>query len=150
MKKYHIHVSYLLPIASILIIITFTSFSKPSATGLAVYSNSAFDASIALQTHEGELLPEHAEIAVLLDGQGASLTVKEFIEKTGNDFNYTEGKLGVIDYEGKGFTGNYTYRLNLTAIGLNTPLQPGNHSLKMSIVYDDIVLSENSQVLDIN
>jgi hypothetical protein len=151
MKKHHIHISYLLPLLSLLVILFFLITTKPDITGLTIADNQeqTFDASLSLTTNENELLPENAEIIILFNNQGRSLTVKEFIEKTNQNFHYTTGELPLVNYQGKGYTGDYSYNLNLSTIGFNTSLEPGSYPLQMSIVYQDIVLSENNEVIEL-
>ena len=95
-----------------------------------------------LITNPNELMPETVEIAITLDDRTASMTIKEFIEKTGQEFSYQQGKMEQLSYEGYGYTGNYTYKLPLSAFNLDRNVKPGSHVLKTQIKYNNLVLFE--------
>ena len=141
-------ISFALPIISFAIIISFLAFTKPAAVGFTIVNanitplNQALEADVTLITSPNELIPEDAAITVMLDNNSASLTIKEFIEKTGREFEYKYGKFEKIGYEGNGYTGNYTYKLPLSAFGLNREIKAGENTLRVQIKYMDLVLFE--------
>ena len=148
-------ISFALPVISLAIIASFLVFTKPATVGFTVVDanitplGQTIDADVSLVTHPNELMPETVEIAIILDDRTASMTIKEFIEKTGQEYNYKEGKMEQLDYEGYGYIGNYTYKLPLSAFKLDRDVEPGSHVLKTQIKYNDLILfeRENSVVI---
>ena len=145
-------ISIALPIVSILIIIGFIA-STNQITGLVILDNTTsqhlIDADITLKTYPDELLPENAHIQISIGNTTASLTIKEFIEKTGTPYNQSYGALPVINYVGRGFTGNHTYKLNLSQLNIDRNIGTGSHTLKTSIVYNGELLFESKREINI-
>lgn len=141
-------ISFALPIISLAIIASFLVFTKPATVGFTVVNanitplGQAIDADVSLITHPSELMPETVEIVVILDDRSASMTIKEFIEKTGMESEYKYGKMEQLAYEGYGYIGNHTYTLPFSAFGIDRNVKPGSHVLKTQIKYNNIVLFE--------
>ena len=133
---------------SLAIIASFLVFTKPATVGFTVVDanitplGQTIDADVSLITNPNELMPETVEIAITLDDRTASMTIKEFIEKTGQEFSYQQGKMEQLNYEGYGYTGNYTYKLPLSAFNLDRNVKPGSHVLKTQIKYNNLILFE--------
>ena len=156
MPDHKLIISFALPIISLAIIISFLTFTKPAAVGFTVVNanitplGQTIDADVSLITNPNELMPETVEIAITLDDRTASMTIKEFIEKTGQEFSYQQGKMEQLSYEGYGYTGNYTYKLPLSAFELDRNVKPGSHVLKTQIKYNNLVLFERENPVVIN
>ena len=137
-------ISLILPITSFFIIIGFVFYGNPSYTGMVTYeignSTRMIQSDVILKTKENEIVPEYAIIKISLDDKRAMLTVKEFIEKTKKPFNYTYGSLEKISYTGYGYSGNYSYTLNLSDFSINTTINLGSHSFVTEITYEDKIL----------
>lgn len=146
MKKKNLHkkINYLLPIISILLVAGFLIYSKPGITGQLILDpgKRIIDADVVLTTRSSELVPENAEIVVAIDNQQRNMSIKDFISKTGSDFIYETKKEPKLDYEGYGYTGNFTYRLNISQFNLNLTVKPGEHSIKTQIVFYNRTLYE--------
>ena len=140
-------VSFMIPIASILIVIGFVFF-KPNITGASVVEqtdNRIIDADITLKTTPNEIIPLHSIIRVSIDTVSGTVPLTQFIEKTGKKFEIVEGALGKINYSGNGYSGNYTYTLTLKDFPLNTTIKNGTHTLINEIVFKDSVLYKNEK-----
>ncbi len=150
MKKYFF---YLVPALSILILGAFLLFYKPAVTGYVVGDiegvslQKNLSARISLATSPEKLLPESAYVAVSIGNESARMTVHDFIEKSGQEYNYTEGTNPILAYSGKGYIGNSTYFLQLSDFGINTRIAPGKHTLEIKVVYQNKTISENSGTL---
>ena len=148
MPDHKLIISFALPIISLAIIVSFLVFTKPAAVGFTVVNanitplGQTIEADVTLITNPNELMPETVEIAITLDDRTASMTIKEFIEKTGQEFSYQQGKMEQLSYEGYGYIGNYTYKLPLSAFNINRETKPGNHILKVQIRYNNKILFE--------
>ena len=148
MPDHKLIISFALPIISLAIIVSFLVFTKPAAVGFTVVNanitplGQTIEADVTLITNPNELMPETVEIAITLDDRTASMTIKEFIEKTGQEFSYQQGKMEQLNYEGYGYTGNYTYKLPLSAFNLDRNVKPGSHVLKTQIKYNNLILFE--------
>ncbi len=141
-----------LPFASILVLLLAVILIKPEPTGLVIYDNSSrkIDAAVTLNLFEGEVLPSDSIVLIDIDGKTARISVSEFIQKSGGEFNYTQGILRAANYIGYGYTGNYTYKLNLSQLLIERNLTSGNHLLTMNIIYGRTVLSERKKNIFIN
>ncbi len=132
------------PLVSILVLLSALYFLQPSATGLAVYSDvgeKEINADVTLTTKEGEVLPKDAIIEAEVDSQKASMTVQEFILKTGQPYEAKRGNFSSM-YYGEGFSGNHQYILALSDFVLNRNIGRGEHTLRTRILYRNKVLYE--------
>lgn len=138
---------YLVPLLSILFLLFYLAFSKPAVTGMAALPE--VSARISLSTSEKDFLPENATISLYFANQEATMTVKDFIFKSKQEYRYIEGNNTILNYKGKGFSGNYTYHLPLEEFDLNRSVKPGKYDLSVRVVYSNIILSEKFEEVSI-
>tara|TARA_Y100000310_G_C20620292_1_gene782916 strand:- start:20 stop:481 length:462 start_codon:yes stop_codon:yes gene_type:complete len=142
-------VSFLLPVMSIAFVFGFLFVTEPTITGFAVVNSSGalrdLDARVTLSTSSGEVIPENAYVVVTIDRKQAFMTVKDFILKSGQEFNYTSGSLDAVSYSGLGFSGDYVYELWLSDFSLDRRVLSGVHTVKMEILYLQHTLLEKSE-----
>ena len=100
MKKF---LPYILPILTI-VIISSILFVNPTITGFAV----ANQLNVEVSTSNGFFVPENSLVVVYLNNKKTEMPIEEFISKSGGEFELT----------GDGYTGDYTYLLNLDEFGL--------------------------------
>ncbi|MDA1196675.1 MAG: hypothetical protein O2779_01795 [Nanoarchaeota archaeon] len=141
--------SFLLPIISIAFVFGFLYATEPTITGFAVVNESGalrnLDARVTLSTSSGEVIPENAYVAVTIDRKQAFMTVRDFILKSGQEYNYTSGELESVSYTGLGFSGDYVYELWLSDFSLDRRVLSGVHTVKMEILYLQHTLLEKSE-----
>lgn len=151
MADFKLWVTYALPAFSVLVLLGYISMSQPAITGFAAINITEeykeLDADINLQTYAGEVLPDTTKVAITLDRETAFMTLGDFIRRTGEPFNYTKGKLAAINYEGYGFGGNFTYSLPLSAFNIFRKVKPGEHTIKMQLIYLQHVLLEKEEAV---
>jgi len=149
--KHKRFVSVALPAASLAVLLLAVLLIKPEQTGLVVLDNPdanssrRIDASVTLNMFDGEVLPRDAFVVVDIDGISTRISVEEFIKISGMDFNYSLGSLKAANYYGYGYTGNFSYRINLSQFPMDRDFLSGNHLLTMKIVYGKNVLSERKK-----
>ena len=100
MKKF---LPYVLPVLTI-VIISSILFINPTITGFAV----ANQFNIEVSTSNGFFVPEDSLVVVSLNNKKTEMPIEEFISKSGGKYELTDD----------GFTGDYTYLLNLDEFGL--------------------------------
>jgi hypothetical protein len=145
-KKKKDFLPYLLPLITLVGIAIF-AFSNPEITGLAVANTDEISSRIRLDLSEGVVVPADAIVEVYLDDQRSSLSVEEFIEKTGEDFRYEDGVFVDIGYKGGGYTGNFVYRLGLEDFGLGEVDRKDSHVLRIKVVYGSQLISESERII---
>ena len=138
---------YILPLISLVVIISFLLATKPSPTGMAVLEinatpDRAITAKVTLKLSKNELIPEDALVVVILDDREASMPIKKFIEISNQPYNYTKGTLHIADYEGYGYIGDYSYSIELSNFELDTKILTGEHTFTTKIIYNEKVLYE--------
>jgi len=138
------HKIYLVPALSLFIIVMAMLFFKPSITGFTVASP-VVDANLSLVTSEKDFLPEDALVSVSFNNKQASMSVKEFIENSGQEVQYQDGENLVLNYKGMGYTGNHIYYLSLSAFDLNTTALPGSYVLSIKVSHNNLIISEKSE-----
>ncbi len=145
---------YVVPFFSILIIIGFFIFTKPTPTGMTVLDINAttertITAKVTLKLSKNELIPESALVIVMLDDRKASMPIKKFIEISKQPYNYTKNTLPLADYEGYGYIGDYMYSIELSNFDLNTKVLTGDHTFTTKIVYNNKVLYEKETIFTV-
>ena len=148
--KSKIIISILLPLFSIAAILLFVNITNNTITGSVVFNQNStryIDADVSLTTYPDEILPENAYIVITLDNSTSKMSVKEFIQRTGMGYDYTYGSVPAANYLGRGYTGNYTYRLNLSQFNVNRKVGFGNHVFTTSIIYKGTILSERAKTI---
>lgn len=145
---------YILPFISLIIIIGFFIFTKPTPTGMAVLDiNSSpertITAKVTLKLSKNELIPESALVIVMLDDRKASMPIKKFIEISKQPYNYIKGELDIVNYKGYGYVGDYTYSIDLENFDLDKKIFTGDHTFTTKIVYNNKVLYEKETIFTV-
>jgi len=142
-KHYNI-ISILVPTFSVLLVVAVYFLLEPSTTGLVVYgpeeATKLVNADVTLSTKKGEIIPPGALVQIWIDGNKASMTIKDFIFKTGKEYSLDNGEL--FGYTGKGFTGDHTYTLTLSDFPIDRNIEKGEHRFITRIIYRNQVLYE--------
>ena len=144
MHKYNL-ISILVPICSVIILISALIFLKPDITGLAIYSQNGtqkLNADVILKTKSGEVIPPNAIIQVWIDNTKAEMTISDFIKKAGEKYEIKYGELPEFGFYGNGFTGNFTYNLTLADFNMNREMENGEHKFITRIIYRNKILYE--------
>jgi len=132
---------YFLPAITLIWLVSF-AISEPSIVGFTT-KDIDINKDIELKTSKYYVIPEDAIISVnLLDRKG-SMSVKDFIERSGKKYEYGEGSWDLADYSGKGFTGNYVYSLPIAAFGIDSKVEKGLHKIEISILYNDVEVKKD-------
>lgn len=145
---------YIVPVLSLLTIMGFFFFTKPTPTGMAILDiNSSPDMSITakvtLKLSKNELIPENALVIVTLDDRETSMPIKKFIELSNQPYNYTKGTLDIANYEGYGYIGDYTYSIDLSNFDFDTKVIAGDHTFTTKIIYKEKVLYEKEALFTV-
>ncbi|MBT3691282.1 hypothetical protein HOG16_03515 [Candidatus Woesearchaeota archaeon] len=138
MKKF---TPYIVPVISVLLILSILLID-PEFTGLAVFEND--EVMIQLNTFKDLVLPENAELEVSIENVSSRLTIKEFIEKTGEEFELVEGKIESLSFEGMGYTGNQTYYLPLSEFGFEDGYAK---DIEINVYYGDLLISNQNIII---
>lgn len=145
MHKYNL-ISILLPIISVVVIISAFFFLRPDITGLAIYSSNEtvknVNADVILEIKAGEVLPPDAVIEISVDDNKAGMSIAEFIKKTGGKYEIQSGELAEFGFFGQGFTGDYTYKLSLADFNIDRNIGRGEHVFTTRIIYRNKILYE--------
>ena len=139
---------YALPLFSLFAVIIILSFTDPTITGLAVAEPKLY-ANITLTTSNDEFLPETATIEVEFKGRTSEMELKEFIEKTNQEYNHASGVNNLLSYEGMGFIGDYHYSLPITEFDLDRTVGEGEHDIIIRIIYDEVIISESKETVKV-
>ncbi len=144
MDKNHL-ISILVPsISLILIAIAFFAI-RPETTGLVVMppnGTKLVNADVTLITKSNEVIPPDAIVEVEIDGLKDKMTVSNFIIKTGMEYQLANANLTDFGYFGPGFTGDYSYKLNLSDFKINRDIGKGEHRFITRIIYHNHLLYE--------
>ncbi len=135
MKKF---VPYVVPAISVLLIFSILLID-PELTGFAVFENK--EVMIELNTFKDLVLPENAELEVVIAEESSRLTIKEFIEKTGEEYELVEGSIDSLNFEGMGYTGNKTYYLPISEFGFE---EGHNKEIVINVYYEELLISSQN------
>ena len=145
MHRYNL-LSILVPVFSVLIIISAFFFIKPEVTGLVVAepeeSTNLVNADVILTTKANEVIPPDAFIQIELDNKKAQMSIADFIKKTGKEYKIETGELPDFNFYGPGFTGDYAYNLTLADFNLDREIGKGEHKFITRIIYRTQILYE--------
>jgi hypothetical protein len=134
-------IPYILPAITLIWLVSF-AISEPSIVGFTT-KEIEINKEIELRTSKYYVIPEDAIIEVgLLDRKG-SMSVKEFIERSGKEYQYGEGSWDLADYSGKGFIGNYVYSLPIAAFGIDNRLEKGLYKIEIRTFYDNVEVKKD-------
>ncbi len=138
--------AYVFPIISIFIIVAL--FLNPDITGLIIGTEGSSEikhlsAKVRI-TVSDIIIPEGSVVTVSLGNQSSSMPIKEFIEKSGEEYEFKYDQIPEIGYEGYGYAeGHYT--LDLSEFDLDLDLEPGEYTLVTEISYENFVLSNTAE-----
>ncbi len=72
------------------------------------------------------------------------MPIKEFIERSGEEYEFKYDQIPEIGYEGYGYAeGHYT--LDLSEFDLDLDLEPGEYTLVTEISHENLVLSNTAE-----
>ena len=137
---------WIVPVLSVAVIALAYFFLEPATTGLVILdpenAPQLVEANVTVKTKAGEAIPPDAKVEVLLDSRKASMSLAQFIGKTGQRAEVAEGELAFVGWSGKGFTGDHVYALPLSAFSLDRSVEPGQHIFKIRLLYRNTLLYE--------
>lgn len=138
---------YLLPLISI-IAITVIAFSKPEITGLAVANDKEMVSSeIRIFLDKDSMLPKDSRVVVSLDGKESSMSLTDFIEKSGGFKEIINAEIKEIGYKGEGYKGENVYNLDIREFKLGLVDKKKEHELIIKVIFNDKVLLENKKII---
>ena len=117
---------------------------------LSSWNNTRISSKDAVASYPQLSSGNHSYGVVWVDDRNAMMTAKEFITKSGKEFQRIEGELTRINYKGFGYTGNNTYKLNVTDFEINTTVKKGEHKIVTEIIHGDLILYRNEKVIVID
>ncbi len=138
--------AYVFPIISIFIIVAL--FLNPGITGLITGTGGSSEikhlsAKVRITVSEN-IIPEGSVVTVSLGDQSSGMPIKEFIERSGEEYEFKYGQIPEIGYEGYGYAeGHYT--LDLSEFDLDLDLEPGEYTLVTEISHENLVLSNTAE-----
>ncbi|MBW2984588.1 hypothetical protein KY361_05705 [Candidatus Woesearchaeota archaeon] len=124
---------YLLPIITIIILLIVFITKPKGITGLAVAEPQDKQIRISSTT----IIPENSIVEIIANNQTYTLTIEEFMSKSGNAPKSIYSEIPEINYSGKGYVGSYS--VNTDKLGLSII----NTSLKVNVIYKDIIISKS-------
>lgn len=143
---------YVLPVITIVavVILSLWYFNGDNNTaGFAVLENmDQVTSKIRVELNDMVVIPKGALVEVRLDNVRASMTLEEFITKTGKEFEIKDGANPLIEYWGEGYTGNYVYELDLSDFGIVNVKEKDNHLLTIRVSYGDKVISQSQNFIE--
>ena len=125
---------YILPIITI-IVLSIVAITKPSITGFAVQEQNAIEIRISNTT-----IPINSTVEIVSNNQVHTISIEEFIAKSGTTPNIIYSEIPEINYYGKGYIGNYA--VSMAELGLNISTQP-----TVYIIHDNIIISSNMDLM---
>ncbi len=139
---------YVLPMITFIAIAIF-AIANPNITGLAVQDQVQISSQIQLKMDPEVVMPPSALVKVTLDGKSSSMTIEDFIEKTGQDYSYEQGTFPQINYKGQGYTGDYTYTLDLSEFNLGLVPRKDQYLLEIDIIFNNELLSHSEEIVTV-
>jgi|GEM_PF-5974910 len=106
--------------------------------------NKQLSARVSIKVSEG-MIPEDSVVTVSLENQTSTMPLKEFIERSGSEYELEEGEIPEIGYNGYGYSGEDPFLLELSEFGLDLDLGPGEYTLITEIMYENFVISSTSE-----
>lgn len=128
---------YILPIIT-MIIISIVFIAQPAGiTGFVVQEpQNAIEVRISNTT----IIPINSTVEIVSNNQVHTISIEEFIRRSGTTPKIINSEIPEIDYYGKGYIGNYA--VSLSKLGLNISTQP-----TVYIIYGNIIISSNMDLL---
>jgi hypothetical protein len=145
MKKYFL--PYLLPIVTIVIVISVISFN-PSITGFSVRdSKYQVSGKVVVFTDSSVVIPKNSIVEVSIDNKTESISLSDFIIKNGSWYEEKTGNYPNISYYGLGYSGTHSYSLDLKDFNFGVFDSKDKYNLRVRVLYGDNILSETNQEL---
>jgi hypothetical protein len=138
---------YLLPIITIIIIISVISFN-PSITGFSV-KDSKYQVSgkVVVFTDSSLVIPKNSIVEVAIDNETKSISLSDFIIKNGSWYEEKTGAYPNISYYGSGYSGTHSYSLDLKEFNFGLFDSKDTYNLRIRVLYGSNILSETNQEL---
>jgi hypothetical protein len=138
---------FIFPVVSIFLILAL--FLNTDMTGMIVGRGVSSEikhlsAQVRIAIREN-IIPEDSVVTVSLGNQTSSMPLKEFIEKSGEEYELKEGEIPEIGYEGYGYAGEDPFLLDLSEFGLDLDLEAGEYTLVTEISYGNFVISSTAE-----
>ncbi len=137
---------YILPVLTLFAFMVY-AFINPQVTGFATINKVQVSSDIRLNLDPNVVMPADSLIIVTINDQESNMTLEDFIKKTGREYSYEQGSFPELNYEGMGYTGNYTYTLTLQDFNLGLLEQSDQYLLEIDIVYGDYLISHSEQII---
>lgn len=145
----HKIIPYVLPIASLTVIIIVVLFFRPQLTAFVI-ANPSLNAEIKITANQ--VLPQDASIHIFLEEDGSiakeisTSTIDEFVKQFSeqSSLQYKHGRNEEINYGGYGYIGTQVFNLKVDIGSLK-----GTYILKTRISYQNKILSETEQEISI-
>lgn len=144
MKKWIL--PYLLPIIT-LIGFTIYAFINPNITGFVTVDKVKISSDIRVKLDPNVVMPKDSIVVVSINGEEARLTLEEFIKKTSQEYRYEQGSFPELNYNGLGYTGDYTYTLTLDDFNLGLVDPKNEYLLEIDVKYKDYLISHSEEVI---
>lgn len=149
MPKAHKLMPYVLPAASLIVIMIAVLFFRPQLTAFVI-ANPSINAEIRITAVQ--VLPQDASIHIFLEKEGSiareisASTADDFIKQFPgqNGLQYKPGRNEEIDYEGDGYIGSEVFDIKIDTANLK-----GKYALITKISYQNKLLSETQQEVSI-
>lgn len=139
---------YLLPLISIIALATI-ALTNPGITGLAVANDKEIvNSQVRIFLDKDSMLPKESIVVVGLDGKESSMSLTEFIERSGGFKELINAEIKEINYKGEGFKGENIYDLDLSEFKLGLVDKKKKHEMIIKVVFNDKVLIENKKIID--
>jgi len=136
-------ISVLLPVLTITALLVI--FARPQITGFVVGPGSVLSADIKITTAEGVILPADSVVTATLSEESSSMPVSMFVSKSGGAYEFVNGNVPELGYDGWGYTGNHTYIVPLSEFNLTRALPGGEHSIGVKIEYNGYLISSTEE-----
>ncbi len=141
MNKANKIMPYLLPIITVVTISIIFIIKPEGITGFVIAPEVQNDntAKIEIRISNTTMVPINSIVEIMLNNQTYTLSIEEFIQKSGNTPKLIYGEIPEINYSGKGYIGDYS--VSVDTLGLST----NNISTRprVYIIHKDIVISSN-------
>ena len=139
-------ISIALPIVSVIIVIAAMYLIRPRMTGYIIMDDDSgeqlVNVDITLQTKEGEVIPPDGKVQVFIDDRKAEMSIVQFIQTSGEEYEIDDGEMPEFGFYGKGFTGDHEYSVNIDKFDIDTTIGKGEHIFITRIVYREYKLYE--------
>lgn len=140
MNKANKIMPYLLPIITVITISIIFIIKPGGITGFVIAPEvqNDYTAKIEIRISNTTMVPINSSVEIMLNNQTYTLSIEEFIQKSGNTPKIIYGEIPEINYSGKGYIGDYSVSISKLGLNTNNSAQP-----RIYIIYRDIIISSN-------